>query len=423
MCFRFFATKNLKPILEIQNISKKFSINANQQPYLSLRDSVSSVFKTKNKMEAFWALQNVSFNVEAGDTIGIIGKNGAGKSTLLKILSKITPPTSGKIICRGRIASLLEVGTGFHPELSGRENIYMNGSILGMRKAEIQKNFDAIVDFAGVEKFIDTPLKHYSSGMQLRLAFAVAAFLENEILIIDEVLAVGDAEFQKKCMGKMGDISQSGRTILFVSHSMNSIQSLCKKGVYMVKGIVNEIEDINSAVYKYLYGDVSSSTTYINNKLNESKEAEIIEAKVLNQNNEITNRYSTNEPIRVEIKWINRADKLITPNFLLLNQNGQKVMIGTDTKIDWDGKKKATNGIYISELIIPQNLLNANEYFFHLALDSSSPSSNYDVAFNAFQITIYDPLDEKSIHRGNITAMHQDISVWPSLDASFKKIS
>ena len=169
----------MKPILEIQNISKKFRIKHEQQPYLSIRDSLSNIFKSKKTTEDFWALKDVSFNVEQGDTVGIIGKNGAGKSTLLKVLSKITPPTSGKIICRGRIASLLEVGTGFHPELSGRENIFMNGSILGMRKAEILKNFDAIVDFSGVEKFIDTPLKHYSSGMQLRLAFAVAAFLEN----------------------------------------------------------------------------------------------------------------------------------------------------------------------------------------------------------------------------------------------------
>lgn len=226
----------MKPILEIQKISKKFRINSQQQPYLSIRDSVSNVFKNKSKTEDFWALKDVSFDVEQGDTIGIIGKNGAGKSTLLKILSKITPPTSGKIISRGRIASLLEVGTGFHPELSGRENIFMNGSILGMKRNEIQKNFDAIVDFAGIDKFIDTPLKHYSSGMQLRLAFAVAAFLENEILIIDEVLAVGDAEFQKKCMGKMEDVSKSGRTIMFVSHQLSAIENLCKKAIVLNQG-------------------------------------------------------------------------------------------------------------------------------------------------------------------------------------------
>jgi lipopolysaccharide transport system ATP-binding protein len=241
----------MKPILEIQNISKKFVINNKQQPYLSLRDSVANIFTAKKNKEDFWALKDISFNVEQGDTVGIIGRNGAGKSTLLKILSKITPPTSGKIISRGRIASLLEVGTGFHPELSGRENIFMNGSILGMRKAEILKNFDAIVDFAGVERFINTPLKHYSSGMQLRLAFAVAAFLENEILIVDEVLAVGDAEFQKKCMGKMGDISKSGRTILFVSHNIESVAVLCTKGILLDAGKVQTSGNVQDVIYKY----------------------------------------------------------------------------------------------------------------------------------------------------------------------------
>ncbi|MCA0431400.1 MAG: ABC transporter ATP-binding protein [Bacteroidetes bacterium] len=249
----------MKPILEIQNISKKFSIQHNNLPYLSLRDSVKTIFSNSKNKEEFWALKNVSFNVMPGDTVGIIGKNGAGKSTLLKILSKITPPTTGKIIGRGRIASLLEVGTGFHPELSGRENIFMNGSILGMKRSEINKNFDAIVDFAGVEKFINEPLKHYSSGMQLRLAFAVAAFLENEVLIIDEVLAVGDAEFQKKCMTKMSDVSKSGRTILFVSHNMASIKQLCNKGVQLQNGELIYNSTITKTIENYLSTAIKTS--------------------------------------------------------------------------------------------------------------------------------------------------------------------
>jgi len=280
----------MKPILEIQHISKKFRINNEQQPYLSLRDSLSSMFKPEKFKQDFFALQDVTFNVQQGDTIGIIGKNGAGKSTLLKILSRITPPTTGKIICRGRIASLLEVGTGFHPELSGRENVFMNGSILGMRRSEILKNFDAIVDFAGVEKFIDTPLKHYSSGMQLRLAFAVAAFLENEILIIDEVLAVGDAEFQKKCMGKMGDISKSGRTILFVSHNMAAIKHLCKKGVHLSKGMVHTLGDISTIIDSYNNKTLTDSSDFVEYDEDTDTNDFVFVKSIIVKDNDLNNR-------------------------------------------------------------------------------------------------------------------------------------
>ncbi len=242
----------MKPILEIKNISKKFTIGHGQKPYLNLRDSLVSIFQPRISSEVFFALKSISFDVYPGESIGIIGKNGAGKSTLLKILSKITPPSSGKIISRGRIASLLEVGTGFHSELSGRENIFLNGSILGMKKKEIENKFDEIVDFSGTEFFLDTPLKHYSSGMKLRLAFAVAAFLEPEILIIDEVLAVGDADFQKKCIGKMEDVSKSGRTILFVSHNMASMRALCSKGLLISKGELIYSGKMNEAIDKYI---------------------------------------------------------------------------------------------------------------------------------------------------------------------------
>ena len=242
----------MKPILEFINVSKRFRISQSKGSYLSLREQILNPFKSeKSVKEDFWALDNISFEVEQGQTIGIVGKNGAGKSTLLKILSKITPPTRGKIICRGRVASLLEVGTGFHPELTGRENIYFNGSLLGMKNSEIARNFDEIVEFSGVEKFLDTPLKHYSSGMQLRLAFSVSAFLEPELLVIDEVLAVGDAEFQKKCLGKMEDVSKSGRTILFVSHNIGAIRQLCKKGILLDGGKLTDYADIDTIVDRY----------------------------------------------------------------------------------------------------------------------------------------------------------------------------
>lgn len=248
----------MKPVIEIEKVSKKFRIHGNKEQYLSLGDSIQNIFK-KNRKEDFYALKDISFEVHEGESVGIIGKNGAGKSTLLKIISKITPPTSGSITYRGRVASLLEVGTGFHSELTGRENIFMNGSILGMRKHEIKKNFDSIVDFAGVEKFIDTPLKHYSSGMQLRLAFAVAAFLENEILIIDEVLAVGDAEFQKKCIGKMGEVSKSGRTLLFVSHHLSVIKQLCTKGIMLDQGAIYTMGPVHEVIGVYQSRTIKTS--------------------------------------------------------------------------------------------------------------------------------------------------------------------
>lgn len=273
----------MKPILEIQNISKVFRIEHERKPYLSIRDSFSSILKSKNNStEDFYALKNVSFNVDPGESIGIIGKNGAGKSTLLKILSKITPPSAGKIVSRGRIASLLEVGTGFHPELSGRENVFLNGSILGMKQKEILAKFDEIIDFAGVEKFLDTPLKHYSSGMQLRLAFAVAAFLEPEILVIDEVLAVGDAEFQKKCMGKMDDVSNSGRTILFVSHNMAAVQSLCTKSILLQKGELLLLDTTQNVLNEYQNAiAVNQNTNGIHEFEKEKKESYISKIEFL----------------------------------------------------------------------------------------------------------------------------------------------
>lgn len=231
-----------KPIIEIENIGKRYKIGSNKEQYVFLRDEIVNCLSPAKRRERaareeFWALRNITFGVEQGEVVGIIGRNGAGKSTLLKVLSQITPPTEGRIKLRGRVASLLEVGTGFHPELTGRENIYLNGAILGMMRKEIARKFDEIVAFAEVEKFLDTPVKRYSSGMYVRLAFAVAAHLEPEILVVDEVLAVGDSEFQKKCLGKMGDVAKCGRTVLFVSHNMAALQSLCQRGIVLSSGV------------------------------------------------------------------------------------------------------------------------------------------------------------------------------------------
>lgn len=273
----------MKPILEIRNIGKKFRISHLGANYQSLRERlVDWAQVSRTTQEDFWALKDVSFDVMPGESIGIIGKNGAGKSTLLKILSRITPPTTGRIISRGRLASLLEVGTGFHPELTGRENIYLNGSILGMRKREINSHFDEIVDFAGTEKFLDTPLKRYSSGMQLRLAFAVAAFLEPEILVIDEVLAVGDIEFQRKCMQKMQSVSQSGRTILFVSHNMAAIKNLCQTSIYLESGMLVDKNLTEAVIGSYL--SRSQGKNFLTWRLKENKNlnAWIEQAQIIN---------------------------------------------------------------------------------------------------------------------------------------------
>src|SRR3954464_12083051 len=239
----------MAPIVEIRNVSKEYRLGRAFQRTENLREFLSRKIKspfgggTQNgtgpaKDERFWALRDVSFDVAEGDTVGLIGRNGAGKSTLLKVISRITDPTEGFVKLRGRMASLLEVGTGFHPELTGRENIYLNGAILGMRKTEIVSKFDEIVAFAEVEKFLDTPVKHYSSGMYVRLAFAVAAHLNPEILIVDEVLAVGDVAFQKKCLGKMNDVASKGRTVVFVSHNMTAVTALCYQGILMAGGRV-----------------------------------------------------------------------------------------------------------------------------------------------------------------------------------------
>jgi homopolymeric O-antigen transport system ATP-binding protein len=266
-----------RPIIEVKNISKRYRLG--QFNAHTIREEVeqflqrihkngksASIPQTSPNGTEFWALKDVSFSVQPGEVVGIIGRNGAGKSTLLKILSRITEPTSGEIRLRGRMASLLEVGTGFHPELTGRENIYLNGTILGMTKAEVKAKFDEIVAFAEIDKFLDTPVKRYSSGMYVRLAFAVAAHLDPEILIVDEVLAVGDALFQKKCLGKMGEISQHGRTVLFVSHNMPMIQSLCQRAVLLSSGTLTNIGEVNSVVQAYLADGVTEERGVVDAK-------------------------------------------------------------------------------------------------------------------------------------------------------------
>jgi lipopolysaccharide transport system ATP-binding protein len=246
--------------IQAESLSKSYKLGELVK-YKSLRDSIAGAFRkpfstlskdSRKNENLLWALQDVSLEIRHGDIVGLVGRNGAGKSTLLKILSRITEPTSGQALVRGRLGSLLEVGTGFHPELTGRENVYLSGAILGMRKREVERNFDAIVEFAEVARFIDTPVKHYSSGMYVRLAFAVAAHLEPEVLLVDEVLAVGDASFQKKCIGKMGDVAKTGRTVVFVSHNMAAIQNLCTSAYLLTAGKVSYSGSVAAVIEKYL---------------------------------------------------------------------------------------------------------------------------------------------------------------------------
>ncbi len=277
-------------VLKAENISKQYRLGqlgtgtishdlnrwwhrarGKEDPYLQIGDTNDR--SIKGNSDYVWSLKDISFDVRQGDVLGIIGKNGAGKSTLLKILSQVTSATTGKVKIRGRVAALLEVGTGFHPELTGRENIFLNGAILGMTKPEIISKFDEIVDFSGVEKYIDTPVKRYSSGMMVRLGFAVAAHLEPEILIVDEVLAVGDAEFQKKCMGKIKNVAGEGRTVLFVSHNMQAMSSICKTGILLKNGLIEESSDINTCIKKYngAFGESMIGTVSIKDRLNRSQ--------------------------------------------------------------------------------------------------------------------------------------------------------
>lgn len=286
----------------VENLWKGYQLGSGKSG--SFRETLSSLFSpTKKEKDTFWALQDINFSINKGEAVGIIGRNGAGKSTLLKILSRITAPTKGGFELNGRVSSLLEVGTGFHPELTGRENIYLNGTILGMTRAEVKLKFDEIVAFSGIEKFIDTPVKRYSSGMYVRLAFAVAAHLEPEILIVDEVLAVGDAEFQKKCLGKMKDVSSNeGRTVIFVSHNMGAVKSLCNVGLLMNKGQLEFVGGIEDTVSSYLNINIESRK-YISTMLIDDKDVSFKEISVMNSKFKECNEFTVEDDIVINFKF------------------------------------------------------------------------------------------------------------------------
>jgi lipopolysaccharide transport system ATP-binding protein len=369
----------------VENLSKEYQLGTSG--LTSFRESFSNFFnKSEKKKNSFWALKDVSFTIEQGEAVGIIGRNGAGKSTLLKILSRINYPTKGKFQLNGRVSSLLEVGTGFHPELTGRENIYLNGTILGMTRAEVKSKFDEIVAFSGVELFIDTPVKRYSSGMYVRLAFAVAAHLEPEILIVDEVLAVGDAEFQKKCLGKMKDVSSNqGRTVLFVSHNMGTINQLCSKCILLNKGEVEMIGDSQKVTQAYNY--IGGSDVYVGQNTS-NNEIFIKKVETYNSSNESTSTFSHSEDVNLRITiGINHFQSFQNIGLALLTREKNRVFTVNKSLADFykDGDKEITVDFIIKgELIAPM------DYSFLLALNTRTGTMTYECQEDICPIKIYD---------------------------------
>lgn len=362
----------MKPIISVEGLGKSYTIrHEGQTHYKSLREEI---FKLPSRLlrrggqsrEEFWALRDVSFDIMPGDRVGIIGRNGAGKSTLLKLLSRITEPTTGRIILRGRVASLLEVGTGFHPELTGRENIYLNGAILGMSRAEVRRKFDEIVDFAGVEKFLDTPVKRYSSGMYVRLAFAVAAHLEPEILIVDEVLAVGDMDFQKKCLGKMEDIGNEGRTLLFVCHQMPMIESLCQRCLLMEGGRLVMDGVTAEAVARYR-GDscVVSSMDFSDNASQANSVVKLLRASLTDCNGLAKSEFDLEEPICIHMEYEIAVDLpgKVVPNFHFTDVQGQYHCVD-----NMPGVNHGMRGRYQVCCTVPAHTFNVGQVCVGLAL-------------------------------------------------------
>lgn len=337
-------------VIKVEDLGKSYIIghDLERERYMALRDVIAQNAKNLwNKtrdffqgkpviqgdtLEEVWALKDLNFEIKQGESVGIIGRNGAGKSTLLKVLSRITEPSEGRVCLKGRVASLLEVGTGFHPELSGRENIYLNGAILGMSRVDIKRKFDAIVDFSGVEKYLDTPVKRYSSGMYVRLAFSVAAHLEPDILVVDEVLAVGDIEFQKKCLGRMDEVSKGGRTVIFVSHNMGAIQSLCQRAIWLDGGLQKAQGQTDSVIKQY----VSSSNDrplFIPKSSGDYTDIVIEKAILRNDKGEETNVFSSGKPLRVEI-YFNALKKIIRPHFWIGVAQGANSLFGASMLYD-----------------------------------------------------------------------------------------
>jgi lipopolysaccharide transport system ATP-binding protein len=389
-------------VIRVENLGKKYILgHQREERYTTLRDSIANSAKGLLKSfqrskssgadpssEEFWALKDVSFEIKQGDRVGIIGRNGAGKSTLLKILSRITEPTSGSIRIKGRVASLLEVGTGFHPELTGRENISLNGAILGMSKAEIVRKFDEIVAFAEVEKFLDTPVKRYSSGMYVRLAFSVAAHLEPEILIVDEVLAVGDAQFQKKCLGKMEDVGKEGRTVIFVSHNMGVITQLCNKGIYLTQGSVSSQGNINEVVTQYVCaGSIDNGIVEFSRKRSNPPFA-FNRIVVADRNQLASGEIDIRYPFDIHLDYeINQQLKNVELSIRISTSDGRPVLTSSQSDCSPDKVTSRMPGLYRSTISIPDMFLVPGSYMLTVAAHEPSVQM-FDLYENAISFRV-----------------------------------
>ncbi|MBA2527497.1 MAG: ABC transporter ATP-binding protein [Pyrinomonadaceae bacterium] len=399
----------MQPIIKVENLSKQYRIGASQAAYATLRESlVAAVRAPLDRLRrhngsladtTVWALKDISFEVQAGEVVGIIGRNGAGKSTLLKVLSRITEPTTGRVELYGRVGSLLEVGTGFHPELTGRENIYLNGATLGMRRSEIERKFDEIVAFAEIQKFLDTPVKRYSSGMYMRLAFAVAAHLEPEILIVDEVLAVGDARFQRKCLDKMQDVGQQGRTVLFVSHNMPAITRLCRRTVLLDAGTVLKDGPPHEVVSAYLGSGLGTSAVRQWPDLDKAPGNDIVRlraARVCAEDGQAIDALDIRKPVGIEMEYeVLKSGSILVPNLHFYNEEGICVFVAGDYDPAWRGKSRP-KGRYVSTAWVPGNLLSEGSLIVGLAVSTMNPITIHFYERDAVAFQVIDSLDGDS---------------------------
>jgi lipopolysaccharide transport system ATP-binding protein len=416
--------------IEAQELSKRYRLGQMQAAYGTLRDSmVRTAARLAGREQAhardeIWALRDVSFTVREGEVLGVVGRNGAGKSTLLKVLTRITAPTSGRAIISGRVGSLLEVGTGFNPELTGRDNVFLNGSILGMKRREIQRKLDDIIEFSGIEKFMDTPVKRYSSGMYVRLAFSVAAHLEPEILLVDEVLAVGDAEFQQRCLGRMEDFGGTGRTVLFVSHNMQTINQLCDRAIWIDGGTIVEDGDPSEVVAHYL-STAHSSNSRMSWPDDESAPgddlARLLSVRVIGEDGETIESADVRTPIGIEIRFrVHRSGPPVFAKIRIQDRQGDIAFNAMDTAAQ--AQDSSTPGVYTAVAWIPPNLLNEGTSTVDVAVCTLHAPKLHQRAqrYEAVAFSVFDPGDGDSA-RGLFTGQMRGV-VRPLLEWTVERV-